>query len=173
MTEKTRKQRAKAPSRYGNGTHPQRAPKKNYFAELMSTPEGRAKRKEWSSRPRKNAGRPKGVPDGFRKETIEVIRKEKRQEAEKVVEIMAKKVGVEDNYAKEALTTAVEIMRSPDATRERLQAARLVLDFTKQKPATKSEMAISQAESFLEGLLKEEEQQNGRETESSTQETAH
>ena len=129
--------------------------------------------KKWSSKPRKNAGRPKGVPDGYRKHMIEPLREEKRAEAEKVVEIMAKKVGVEDNYAKEALTTAVEIMRSPDATRERLQAARLVLDFTKQKPATKSEMAISQAESFLEGLLKEEEQQHGQTTEGSTQETTH
>lgn len=173
MTNKPRKQRAKAPSRWGNGSHPQRAPKNNYFSTLMSTPEGRAKRKEWSSRPRKNAGRPVGVPDGHRKHTIEPIRKEKREEAERVVEVMAKKIGVEDDYAKEALTTAVEIMRSPDATRDRLQAARLVLDFTKQKPATKSEMAISQAESFLEGLLKEEEQQHGQETQSSTQETAH
>jgi hypothetical protein len=101
------------------------------------------------------------------------VREDNRKGAEEVVKIMAKKHGIENEYAVEALTTAVEIMRSPDATRDRLQAARLVLDFTKQKPATKSEMAISQAESFLEGLLKEEEQQHGRETESSTQETAH
>ena len=85
---------------------------------------------------------------------------------------MAKKVGVEDDYAKEALTTAVEVMRSPDATRDRLAAARLVLDFTKQKPASKSEMAISQAESFLEGLL-QEEQTNGQEAERDPQTTTH
>ena len=173
MTDKPRKQRAKAPPRYGNGPMPQRAAKNNYFATLMQTPEGRALRKEWSSRPRKNAGRPKGVPDGYRKETIAPVREDNRKGAEEVVKIMAKKHGIENEYAVEALTTAVEIMRSPDATRDRLQAARLVLDFTKQKPATKSEMAISQAESFLEGLLKEEEQQHGQETESGTQETAH
>lgn len=172
MTDKPRKQRAKASPRYGNGSHPQRAPKKNYFATLMETPEGRAKRKEWSTKKRKNAGRPLGVPDGHRKHTIEPLREKLRGEAEKVVEVMAKKIGVEDNYAKEALTTAVEVMRSPDATRDRLAAARLVLDFTKQKPASKSEMAISQAESFLEGLL-QEEQTNGQEAERDPQETTH
>lgn len=170
---KPRKERAKAPSRYGNGTHPQRAPKNNYFAELMSTPEGRALRKEWSSKPRKNAGRPLGVPDGHRKQTIEPLREELRKEAEKVVQVMTKKLDVKpDDYAEEALVTAVEIMRSPDATRDRLAAARLVLDFTKQKPATKSEMAISQAESFLEGLLMEEEH-NGQEAAKDPKETAH
>jgi hypothetical protein len=111
------------------------------------------------------------VPDGHRKHTIEPLREQLRGEAEKVVEVMAKKVGVEDDYAKEALTTAVEVMRSPDATRDRLAAARLVLDFTKQKPASKSEMAISQAESFLEGLLQEE--QNGQEAERDPQTTTH
>ena len=46
MTDKPRKQRAKAPPRYGNGPMPQKAPKKNYFSTLMETPEGRALRKE-------------------------------------------------------------------------------------------------------------------------------
>ena len=162
-----RKTRAKAPKK---SIHPQKAPKNNYFATLMSTPEGRALRAEWAARPRKNPGRPKGVPDGHRKHTIEPIRKQAREEAEKVVEVMTKKIPVESDYAKEALTTAVEVMRSPDSTRDRLTAARLVLDFTKQKPATKSEMAISQAESFLEGLL-QEEQQHEQETERDPQAT--
>ena len=170
---KPKEPRAKAPPRYGNGTHPQRAPKNNFFATLMSTPEGRALRKEWSKRPRKNPGRPKGVPDGYRKNTIEPLRQELRGEAEKVVEVMTKKLDVNpDEYATEALVTAVEIMRSPDATRDRLSAARLVLDFTKQKPASKSEMAISQAESFLEGLL-QEEQTNGQKAEANQEETTH
>lgn len=163
-------ERKKAPPRVKTGTHPQRAPKNNYFATLMSTPEGRALRAEWAARPRKNPGRPKGVPDGHRKHTIEPIRKQAREEAEKVVEVMTKKIPVESDYAREALTTAVEVMRSPDSTRDRLTAARLVLDFTKQKPATKSEMAISQAESFLEGLL-QEEQQHEQETERDPQAT--
>lgn len=164
-------ERKKAPPRVKTGTHPQRRSKNNYFATLNDTPEGRALRAEWAARPRKNPGRPKGVPDGHRKHTIEPIREQAKKEAIKVVDIMTKKLPAETDFAKEALTTAVEIMRSPDGTRDRLTAARLVLDFTKQKPATKSEMAISQAENFLEGLLKEDELQDGQETQRDPQAT--
>jgi hypothetical protein len=84
------------------------------------------------------------------------MRKEIKKEAEKVVEIMSQKFGVEDEYAKEALGTAVEVMRMQGETRERLSAARLILDFTKQKPASKSEVAVAKAEDFLASLLVED-----------------
>lgn len=161
-----RKARAKAPPK--SNACPQRAPKNNYFSTLMSTPEGRAKRKEWSNKARKNAGRPRGVPDGHRKETIEPLRKKAREEAKKVTQIMSKKYNIEDDYAKEALSTAVEIMRLDGEVRSRLAAARLVLDFSKSKPATKSDVSISKAEDFLTSLLKEEE--HGQETKGDTQE---
>ena len=48
---KKKVQRKKAPPKPKK--HPQKAPKKNYFATMMETPEGRALRKEWSTRPRK------------------------------------------------------------------------------------------------------------------------
>jgi hypothetical protein len=73
---------------------------------------------------------------------------------------MAEKYDIEDDYAKEALTTAVEVMRVPGETRERLAAARLVLDFTKQKPVAKSEVSIGKAEEFLSSLLEDD---NGQE----------
>ena len=97
----------------------------------MSTPEGRELRRQWSTKPRKNPGRPKGVPDGYRKADIEPIREQAKKEAEKVVQIMSDKYDIDDGYAKEALQTAVEVMRTPGETRERLSAARLVLDWTK------------------------------------------
>ena len=122
----------------------------------MATPEGRALRRSWSTKPRKQAGRPKGVPDGFRREQIEPIRAKAKKEAEKVVKIMAEEFGVEDTYAQEALTTAVEVMRVPGETRERLAAARLVLDFTKTKPVAKSEVTIGKAEEFLASLLSDD-----------------
>jgi len=153
--------RLKAPPKVGQGTHPQRAPKKNYFASLMETPEGRELRRQWSLKPRKNAGRPRGVPDGMRKEQADALRAKVKKEAEKVVEIMAEKYGVEDDYAKEALKTAVEVMRMVGETRERLSAARLVLDFTKQKPVAKSEVAVAKAEDFLASLLTDDD--NGSE----------
>lgn len=170
MASKPRKKRAKSPSKVGKGKQPQKAPKNNYFATLMQTEEGRALRREWSKKPRKNAGRPRGVPDGFRKEQIEPIRAKVKAEAKEVVEIMAKEFDIEDEYAKAALETAVEVMRMVGDNRERVAAARLVLDFTKQKPASKSELAVSKAEDFLASLIEDED---GQAAESSTQETAH
>lgn len=138
--------------------YPQRAPKKNYFAELAKTEEGRALRKEWSNKPRKNAGRPAGVPHGHTKETIAPLRDKAKEEAKRVVQYMEDNgEKFEDKYAKEAMESAVEIMRTEGGTRDRLAAARLVLDFTKQKPVTKSDVTVGKAEDFLEGLLAEEE----------------
>tara|TARA_R110001592_G_scaffold167052_1_gene402379 strand:- start:9765 stop:10268 length:504 start_codon:yes stop_codon:yes gene_type:complete len=163
-----RKPRLKAPPK--KKKHPTKAPKKNYFATLMSTPEGRELRKQWSTKPRKNGGRPKGVPDGYRKETIEPLRAKAKKEAQEVTKIMSEKYNIEDEYQKEALSTAVEVMRLVGETRERLAAARLVLDFTKSKPASKSDVSISKAEDFLASLLIEEEQTDEQETDGSKKE---
>ena len=153
---KQRKERAKsAPKTVAK--HPQKAPKKNYFSTLMETPEGRELRRQWSTKPRKNPGRPKGVPDGYTKQEIEPIRAKAKKEAKEVVKIMSDKYDIEDDYSREALETAVEVMRVPGETRERLAAARLVLDFTKSKPVSKSEVAVAKAEDFLASLLAEDE----------------
>ena len=149
--------RAKSPAKKGQGPAPHKAPKKNYFATLMETEEGRALRRKWSTKPRKNGGRPRGVPDGYRKETIEPIRSKVKTEARKVVEIMAEQFNIEDEYAKTALETAVEVMKTPGENRERVAAARLVLDFTKSKPSAKSEVSISKAEDFLASLMTDED----------------
>ena len=65
--------------------HPQKAPKNNYFSNLMKTEEGRQLRKQWSNKPRKNPGRPKGVPDGYTQETIKPIRENAKKFAEDFV----------------------------------------------------------------------------------------
>lgn len=103
---------------------------------------------------RKNkGGRPLGVPDGHSKETIKPIVEKAQKEAKKVVSIMKKEYDIEDPRAEEALETAVEIMRTPVHNRDRLQAAKLILDFTKVKPVAKSEVTIGKAEEFLSSLL--------------------
>lgn len=138
--------------------YPQKAPKKNYFAELAKTEEGRELRKKWSNKPRKNAGRPAGVPHGHTLESITAQRTKAKAEAKKVVQYMEDNgEKFEDKYAKEAMESAVEIMRTEGGTRDRLAAARLVLDFTKQKPVTKSDVTVGKAEDFLASLLSEEE----------------
>ena len=161
-----RKPRAKSPSKKGQGKHPQRAPKNNYFATLMQTEEGRALRRKWSTKPKKNAGRPRGVPDGYTRERIEPVRAAIKEEAKRIVNKMSQDYNIEDEYAKTALETAVEVMRCPGDNRERVAAARLVLDFTKSKPVSKNELAISKAEDFLAGLLADED--DGQETTADT-----
>ena len=155
--------RAKSPSKKGQGPAPHKAPKENYFSTLMKTPEGRALRRKWSTKPRRNGGRPRGVPDGHRKETIEPIRAKAKAEAKEVVKIMAEKYDIEDEYAKTALETAVEVMKVVGDNRERVAAARLVLDFTKSKPSAKSEVSISKAEDFLASLVADDDD-DGQET---------
>ena len=157
--KKAPKKELKNPKMARNGSN-------NYFSNLMSTPEGRALRKQWSTKPKKNAGRPRGTPDGYTAEMIKPIRKQAKADAERIVAKMAKDNNIDDEYAVEALKTAVEIMREPAQNRDRLTAARMVLDFTKTKPAAKSEVTIGKAEAFLESLLDsdEEEEQDGQET---------
>lgn len=157
--------RKKAPEKELKNPNMARKGSQNYFSRLMSTPEGRALRKQWSNKPKKNAGRPRGTPDGYTAEMIAPIRKQAKADAERIVAIMAKENNIDDEYAVEALKTAVEIMREPAQNRDRLTAARMVLDFTKTKPAAKSEVTIGKAEAFLESLLgDEEEEQDGQET---------
>ena len=118
----------------------------------MKTEEGRALRKQWSNKPKKNSGRPVGVVDGYTAEQLVPIREKARKEAERIVAIMSEQFDVDD-YGKEALKAAVAIMREPAQNRDKLTAARLVLDFTRSKPAASVEVTVGKAESFLSSLL--------------------
>ena len=53
--------RKKAPEKKLENPNMARKGSQNYFSKLMSTPEGRALRKQWSNKPKKNAGRPRGT----------------------------------------------------------------------------------------------------------------
>ncbi len=72
---------------------------------------------------------------------------------------MADEHKIEDKAALLALEYAVEVVEAGlDPTRDRLAAARLVLDFCKQKPASKNEHTITKAEDFLAALAKDSEE---------------
>lgn len=140
----------------------------NPIARQHQTPEGREKFRQMLANRKNKGGRPKGTPDGYTAAAIEPIRKRAKEDAERIVTIMAKENEIDDVYAIEALRAAVEIMREPGQNRDRLTAARMVLDFTKTKPAAKSEVTIGKAEAFLESLLvatpEEEQIEDGQET---------
>ena len=100
----------------------------------------------------------KGVPDGWanNKRGVATERAAAIKDAKEIVQIMVKKAKVPDDEAAiEALDYAVAVVRDKTIdTRNKLSAAKLVLDFTKQKPVQKADITLT-AESFLEELAKE------------------
>lgn len=72
-----------------------------------------------------------------------------------------------DEQARESLHYAITAMRDPTTPKQHgLQAARLVLDFTKAKPASKSEVTISKAEEWLEAVITDNAKDNSGPTSS-------
>jgi hypothetical protein len=57
-----------------------------------------------------------------------------------------------ETHAAEALEAALTVMRGPQNQTTKLAAAKLVLDFTKAKPVSKSEVTVNAAEAWLASL---------------------
>lgn len=96
-------------------------------------------------------GRRPGSKDGYTAYELQKQRAKAKAEAKVIVEYMEKKFDLpKDEFAKEALTTAVEIMRV-DAinAKDKLAAARTVLEWTMAKPVAQSEVTVKRAEDFL------------------------
>lgn len=95
-----------------------------------------------------------GIPDGMRKaEAIKV--RAQVQETVKATMSELDKAGLLDESpeeAKQALAAAMEVMRMPGDQKLKLAAARLVLDFTKSKPASKAIVAVDEAEQWLKQI---------------------
>lgn len=92
-----------------------------------------------------------GVPDGMRKKEAMILNEAAAQSAKETMADL-EKAGIftdADDAAKEALTKALTVMRAPGDKRDALAAARLVLEYTKAKPASKSELTINKAEAWL------------------------
>lgn len=108
----------------------------------------------------------KGVPDGWgrRGKECKAIREAAAVEAKGLVQTMKDKGIIDpdiDPRAQESLEFAVGVVRAKDkdgnpayAVKDHLTAARLILDFTKAKPASTSNINL-QAETFLEELAAE------------------
>jgi hypothetical protein len=97
------------------------------------------------------------IPDGHRRPDAEKKRAKGEARAKRIVKLMVEKYNIEDVHAQEAIEYAVAVIKSKaDATRERLAAARLVLDFCKTKPTSKSEVTIRSAEELLAELEAED-----------------
>lgn len=100
-----------------------------------------------------------GVPDGMRADEAQKIQQIARERALKDVQNM-KDAGVldpNDERAEEALVATLEVMRGPMNQQTKLAAARQVLEWTKAKPAAKTEMTVNAAEAWLSEIAKEAE----------------
>jgi len=147
--------------KHKNMARPER--EKNLFVRMQETEEGRLLWKIWTDRrfikPNgKGPGRPAGSINGYTGTEVRKMRAIAKDEAKRMVRIMEKK-GFEipeNEYAREAIEAAVETMRMEAISpKDKLTAARLVLDFTKSKPAAQTEVTVKKAEDFLAEIAKD------------------
>jgi len=99
-------------------------------------------------------GHPGSVP-GFRYEEALKLWAKARESAERDMTEIKKKINLSD-AAEEALTEVITVMRGPQAPPLKLQAAKIVLEWTMAKPVAKSEVTVNSAEQWLESLIKDE-----------------
>jgi hypothetical protein len=139
-----------------------------HFRKMWKDPEWREKMME----KRKAAGLVRkekrnfrqGVPDGMRKADAEVLWDQARRQAKRFIQIMedADKVetlpvpGTEAEMAKQVLEQAFVHAVSPltDA-KNKATYIRIVLDFTKSKPESKSKLTLDKSEEWLAEVAKD------------------
>lgn len=159
--KKPRKPRKKREPKAYNARH---EPEKNLFKRMQQTEEGRKLWKLWTDKrfaPGVKVGRPPGAWDGNSRTERNKIKAKAKAEAKVIVELMEKK-GFEvpkHEFAREAIETAVEIMRINEMNpKDKLAAARTVLEWTMAKPVAQSEVSIKRAEDFLAMVADKESQ---------------
>lgn len=140
----------------------QKGNQNNYFYRLQQTEEGRALWKMWTDKRFAKGvklGRPQGATEGYLKTKRDVLITAAKTEAKEIVKYMENTKGYEipkQEFAKEAIVTAVEIMRRDDINvKDKLTAAKTVLEWTLSKPATETTVNVVTAESFLEDIAAE------------------
>ena len=99
-----------------------------------------------------------GIRDGWggKAKLARRLRKEAEDRAEVIVQKMKDNdvVSLDDERAETALKFAVTVIEDGTTDqKDRLAAARMVLDFTKQKPISKTQLAVTKPEDFLAMLV--------------------
>lgn len=160
MAEVTKRRRRKNPLprklkwRGHKGKQPKMAER---MKALWADPERRAallaKRAESQAKWR-GIGRREGIPDRMRREEAEPLNEQARESAKQTMaELENAGVLVDDSdAAKEALQSAIEVMRKPGSKQIQLSAAKLVLEYTKSKPVAKQHVTVNAAEEWLKAV---------------------
>jgi hypothetical protein len=120
-----------------------------------ATPEYRAKQEAYHQKRREHpmSYYRRGVPDGMLKWEADLEWNFARMYAKEVTKIMVDKGHIEDDpKVVAAFQSAMEVLESPMSQAIKLQAARLILDFLKAKPVSKSEVTVQKAEDWLQAV---------------------
>lgn len=164
MSEQEKKPRKPRKKYEPNLNMARNEPEKNLFKRMQQTEEGRRLWKLWTDKrfaPGVKVGRPAGAFDGANRTQRNKIKAKAKAEAKEIVALMEKK-GFEipkHEFAREAIETAVEIMRINEMNpKDKLAAARTVLEWTMSKPVAQSEVSVKRAEDFLSLVADKEEQ---------------
>lgn len=135
--------------------------------KLWADPEYRAKmtekRRAAGEARRGKPGAREGVPDGMRKAEADALNQAARESAEETVSEL-KQAGVldgDDPRAEEALRVTITIMRAPGDKKVKLAAAKQVLEFTKAKPASTTNLKVNKAEEWLAAIAAENDADKG------------
>jgi hypothetical protein len=120
-------------------------------------PEYRERMTAHNARISRGGAKRRRVPDGMRREQAKWFWRQAKFEATLTMKKLEKAGLLEgdDEHAKEALHTALTIMRAPVIQKDQLAAARLVLEYTKAKPAQKQEITVNKAEEWLAAVVED------------------
>jgi hypothetical protein len=99
----------------------------------------------------------KGIPWGYNRVQAMWFRRQAALEATLTMKKLEKAgiINPDDEYANEALHTALKVMRGPDNQPLRLNAAKLVLEYTKAKPVQRQAITVATAEDWLEAVTQD------------------
>lgn len=103
------------------------------------------------------AGRKEGVPLAFDQWTYRAIRDEAKQDVQRIMKLMDQEgILPEDPLAREALETALQLMREPGPKPFKHQVLRTILEYRLAKPTSKSDVTVRTAEDWLDDLASQE-----------------
>ena len=92
-----------------------------------------------------------GQSEGYNRKQLERLRKRAAKQVKQDMANIKKALDMPE-MAEEALEGALMVLRSPNTQQTKLQAAKLILEFTKTKPVAKSEVSVNKAEEWLATL---------------------
>lgn len=110
-----------------------------------------------SKRLSSNIGKCLGLRKGGNKQDVLWEWKVVKEQVKRDMAIIKSAGIVLDDAAEEALGMTLELMRGPGDGKLKLAAARQVLEWTKAKPAAKSEVTVNSAEAWLASLEEEDD----------------